>query len=125
MPYRNFRTADSGLGNLFLLAVLITLGIIGLTRPSSNIAAIDRGATPATSRIDSATTSTAPVPPTIAPRSGDAAELSRETSRILEQRDETTAGRAVQDLHHDRDFKTPSTLSDPVPGDTTTPADTF
>jgi hypothetical protein len=116
MPYRNFRTADSGLGNLFLLALLITLGLIGLTRPSSNIAAIDYQLAGPTSRIDATST---PAPANAAPerdRSKSQPEREESTSRILHEHDETSVPRTVQGLHHGRDFESPSTLADPVPG---------
>lgn len=116
MPYRNFRTIDSGLGNLLLLSVFVTLGLIGLFRPIDARDLLRR-------LTDAATTQLAVAQPRGSDESArenvperSAPSVERETSRILAPHDETTAQRTVRGLHHDRDLETPSTESDPVPG---------
>lgn len=102
MTYRNFRTSNSGIGNLFLTVLMATVGVMGLAQPNAKLGATDL---------------TPPIPqPTIeSTHAPDRARLnlpeteSPETSRVTEPRNITEESRTVRGLHHDRDYETPST----------------
>ncbi|MFM1847492.1 MAG: hypothetical protein RL417_966, partial [Pseudomonadota bacterium] len=103
MTYRNFRTSNSGVGNLFLTALMAIVGVIGLTQPNTNLGAADLSTPIPQPTIES----------TAAP---DRARLElpkrapEESSRVIETRNLTEETRTVRGIHHDRDYETPSTL---------------
>ncbi len=103
MTYRNFRTANSGLGNLALTVIMAVLGVIGLTRPNERIGAADLVTPIPEPTIESHET-------TGRARLGLPSNLPEETSRVIGEENITEETRTVRGLHHDRDFEGPSTL---------------
>lgn len=101
--YRNFRTVNSGLGNLAITFVMALLGIIGLSRPNERIGAADLGT---------------PIPqPTIElnEQSGRArlalpSNAQEETARVIDEQNLTEEPRTMRGIDHDRDYVGPSTL---------------
>jgi len=93
--------------------IMAALGLIGLTDPNIHIGAADNGA--AAPSAVAATPTPTPAAPERA-RLGDIPPRAEETSRIIEERNQTKESRKVRGLHHGRDFETPSTLVDRGPG---------
>ena len=103
MVYRNFRTSNSGVGNILITTVMAIIGLIGLAQPSADV-----GASDLTPPIPQPTIESTEVP--------ERARLELPKSHpsgspgVIEKRNMTEETRTVRGLHHDRDYDTPSTL---------------